>query len=324
MVNLTPPSNLRGTELAKWCNDAILEATAERKRSGLDWKVWAEERIKEHDKAVMDAKLELGVGGKAVFLPFQGEAGWWLMHAIRLVHFSQAIHKTVCCKRGQECLFPSADAFDYDWADVVPDELRAGTNRRHSVSAIQWPEIVARYPDSVPVGTGEISHTQELFPYHLESRIPIRPLKVRGLKVDVCVGVRNRAFLPEKNYPHWPYIASRLREKGLTFAVIGNRQTSVPLEGQTCISGDYGDWDSAVELLQNCKVFIGTDSGGAHLSSVANGCPMIVQEVPNTAACTTRNFISRMAATTNYPVTHLPADRWNDPDAFLSEVAKLI
>jgi hypothetical protein len=267
------------------------------------------------------ARLAMGAGETALFLPFLGEIGWLVMWFMRLVHFSEASRKIVCCRRGQECLFPAADEFFYDWVDPVDDATRSGSDRNRR----DWPHILGRFPGAVPVASGNLQFDEELVPVRPGFRIPIRPYQVRGLKADVCIGTRNRKFCPDKNYPHWPQIARTLQSCGLTFAVIGSRESSIPLDGMACMSGDFGDFDAAIELLQNCRLFIGTDSGGAHLASAANGCPLVVQEVPEEIArIKGRCFIPRMAATTDHPVIHLPAATWHQPAELLSRALAMI
>lgn len=266
------------------------------------------------------ARLDHGAGRPCVFLPFLGEIGWLIMWHMRLVHFSKAARKIVCCHRGQECLFPTADEFFYDWQDPVDDTERAGTDRIER----KWPEIQDRFPGVAPIAAGGLTMDEELIPVHPEQRIPLKPRITRGLKVDVCIGVRNRGFLPDKNYPHWPRVAAELAARGLTFAVIGSQASSYPLDGMACMSGDYGDWDAAIELLQNCRLFVGTDSGGAHLASVANSCPMIVQQVPDPASGTTRCFIPRMKLTTDHQVIRLGQDQWDWPEVLIEHALRML
>jgi hypothetical protein len=265
-------------------------------------------------------RLDSAQGKTALFLPFLGEVGWLVMWHMRLVEFSTAARKIVCCHRGQECLFPSAAEFFYDWTNPIPDSLRAGTDRVER----RWPRICDEFPHATPILAGGLSMEEELITVHIDRKIPITPRTRRGLKVDVCIGTRKREFLPAKNYPHWPRIAEALRAAGLTYAVIGSRESSYDLPGMTCMSADFGDWDAAVELLQNCRLFIGTDSGGAHLASIANGCPMIVQQVPDPHSGTTRCFIPRMVQTSSHQVVHLPPETWDQPEVMIDRTLEAL
>lgn len=291
--------------------------------AGMDYVNWAKDMVAKHDQEMMMERFNRSAGKKAIFMPFFGEVGWMVMHQMRLVHFSKATRKVVCCRKGQEVLFPTADEFYYDWQDPLDDSRRGGTGRL----AVDWSAIRNKYTDHVAVETSGLTNTQELIPYCLHKNIPLTPKK-RGLSVDICIATRKRDFCPEKNYPHWQYIADAITKAGFRFAVIGSQASSYPLVGQVCLSGDYGDYDAAVELLQSCKVFLGTDSGGAHLASVVNACPMIVQSVPDTVyqgqIVSVRNFIPRMAATTSYPVIEITSDQWDNPDAILSALWKVL
>lgn len=264
-------------------------------------------------EAGMLARLDIGAGETALFMPFLGEVGWLVMWHMRLVNFSRASRKIVCCRRGQECLFPSASEFFYDWQDPLKDAERAGTDR----VVRQWPEIAAKFPGAVPVLAGGLSMDEELIPLRPGERIPVTPAVRRGLRVDVCIGTRRRKFLPAKNWQHWPRVAEALRGAGLTFAVIGSRESSYALDGMAGMSDEMGGWDAAVELLSNCRLFIGTDSGGAHLASVVGKCPLVVQQVPDPCSGTTRCFIGRMRQTTTHGVEWLGPGEWDSPDTMI-------
>jgi hypothetical protein len=91
------------------------------------------------------ARLEIGAGGKAIFLPNAGiEFGHTVMTGIRIVEFSRATEKIVCCRPGEQVLYPSATGFCTDWTDPIPDAKRVGTMRD---TQLLWPEIAARYPE---------------------------------------------------------------------------------------------------------------------------------------------------------------------------------
>ena len=245
-------------------------------------------------------RLNQGAGLPCVFYPFLGEFGHQIMYHMRLVHFHKASRKTVCCRRGFEVLYPSADAFDYDWTNPISDENTAGTERMFR----DWPEISQRYPGQRMIQGGNTLLTQELFVLG-EGPIPLKP-RLRGLKVDVCIGTRARRMDVSKNWQHWGQVARALQAMGMTIAVIGTRETSYPIDGAV-MSGDYGDVDAAVELLQNCTLFLGGDSGCAHLAA-AVGAKMLVMPVP-----VSKRYLSRMELANPGRVDFFPDDFWNDP-----------
>lgn len=270
--------------------------------------------ISDADRHAVHDLLKIGSGSKAVFLPFIGEVGWLIMHYMRLVHFSQAKYKIVCCRPGQEVLFPTADEFCTGWHYNAPDTSVTGTG-----NPMRWEFAAKAFPDAAPVPSGSLSNQQEFVAIAPGQRIEISP-KRRGLQVDVCIGARRRELLPAKNWPHWQKIADALTDAGLTFAVIGTRDSAYTLEGMTCMSGDYGDFDAAVELLQNCRLFVGADSGSAHLASVVDSRPMIVQNIPRPPHSTNWGWVHRMKATATQPIVEISADDWENPEVMIQAI----
>jgi hypothetical protein len=234
----------------------------------------------------MLAKLDDGAGRKCLFLPFIGEFGHLIMTHIRQVHFHRAGRKIVCCRPGEEVLFPSADAFDTDWHDPIDDSVRCGTANDHLPV---WNYIERRYPYHRRIVAGRLTPEQELYAIQPKLRIPFRPT-LRGLQADVVLGIRHRRFCPERNWKHWQFIVDRITAAGFTFAVIGAKPTSLELEGQVCHSGDF-DTDAAIELMQKAALYVGTDTGVSHLASTV-GVPMLVFRE---TASQSRNLLPRMA-----------------------------
>lgn len=251
------------------------------------------------------ARLDIGAGEHCLFLPFVGEFGHLIMSHVRLVHFHNAAEKIVCCHPGEQVLFPSASQFVTDWTDPVGDAQRVGTMRDRGFA---WPELLARFPGVRSIAAGGLTPTQELIAVHPEQRIPLAP-KRRGLHVDVCLGVRQRSFCPERNWPHWQTLADALTSQGLTFAVIGAKATAPALIGQTYHSGDF-DTDAAVELLQGCRLYVGTDSGNSHLASTVGVNMLVFREEDGGS----RNLVPRMEQVNPGHIAFLP-DGWGKPDA---------
>lgn len=215
-------------------------------------------------------RFDAGIEEPCLFLPYVGEFGHKIMSHIRIVHLHAASHKVVCCQAGNEVLYPSADEFVTDWDHPVPDRERVGTLRQRT---FDWSSITRRYPDHVAITAGDLPMEAEVHPFAPGMRIPFAPRK-RGLTVDVTLGVRHRECQPVRNWEHWRTVAAKLEAAGLTFAVIGQRDTSLDLPGQSYHSGDY-DTDAAIELMQNCKLYVGTDTGSSHLAA-AVGVPMLI------------------------------------------------
>jgi hypothetical protein len=232
------------------------------------------------------------------------------MTGIRIVHWTNASEKIVCCRQGEQVLYPSATRFDLEWDDPVKDLVRIGTRCNFN---LDWKHIEASYPTHTPIESGNLSPAQELIAIRPKERIPFKP-HIRGLKADIVLGVRQRAFAPEKNWSHWHELGRALRAEGLTYAVIGDRSTSFDIEGMQCHSADY-DTDAAIELLQQCKCYLGTDSGGSHIAASV-GADMVVFGYHNQQH---RDLFPRMNEVNEGRVYEV-ADGWNSPKLVAKEV----
>jgi hypothetical protein len=258
-------------------------------------------------------RLDQGAGAPCLFLPHVGEFGHRIMTGIRLVHWHKASRKVVCCRPGEEVLYPSATEYVTDWKDPIEDAKRCGTGQ-----PLDWPEIQARYPGHTCIDTGNLDRQQELLCIHPDQRIPFRP-KRRRLAADACLGIRYRAFCREKNWPGWNVVADAISAAGFTFAVIGSRPTTLDLHGQLHHSGDH-DTDAAVELLQNCRLYIGSDTGTSHLAATI-GTPMLVFRQEWTR---NRDLRHCMAQRNPGNVEAMPAGTWEQPEAVISRTLAIL
>ena len=262
------------------------------------------------------ARLDDGAGLPCLFLPFVGEFGHQMMSHVRIVNFHRASSKIVCCRVGEEVLYPSADACFTDWFDHVPDNLRIATMRE---TEIDWSSIEQRFPGLHPIPAGRLTPTQEIFPIYADRPILFRP-RIRGIYADVVLSVRRREFAPERNWKHWQTLANALRDAGYTFAVAGGQSGSFNLSGQCFHTGyDFADTDSAIELMQKCKLYIGTDSGGSHLASTV-GCNMLLFRELRSGS---RDMTARMARV-NSGNTRIVGDGWANPNSVVSAALEIL
>lgn len=263
----------------------------------------------------LSARIHAASGRPALFLPPAGmEFGHEVMTHVRIVHFNKAAFKVVCCRPGNEVLYPTANMFFTEWSDPVPDEYRVGTARS---AGIDWGHIVLKFPTCIPVEAGGLTKEEALCCIAPEKTIPLTP-KIRGLRADVVLGIRHRQFWTVRNWKYWQYVADRLREKGVTFSVVGAKETSESLIGQLHHSGDY-DTDAAVELLQGCKLYVGTDCGASHLAATV-GVPMLVFREAKSGA---PDLTARMQMVNPHPVEVVP-EGWSDPAAVVAAALALL
>jgi hypothetical protein len=263
----------------------------------------------------LEKRLAIGAGETVLCLPFVGEFGHMILTHIRIVHFSQAKRKIVCCRKGEESLYPTADEFHTEWADPIPDEQRAGTIRPFERPPVEWPAILAKFQGVTPLYAGGLTQAQEHHVLCPDQRIPFnpRPHGRRALKVDVCLGVRVRDFCQERNFPReaWQAIADALTARGLTFGVVGKRPTSFDLDGQRFHTD--GNCDAAIEAIGRCALWVGTDTGTTHLASTI-GKPIVVFRNDGQ-----EDFIDLMRIKNSpHPVHFLP-NTWN-PEPIIAAI----
>ena len=263
------------------------------------------------------AKLTENDGEKALFLPFLGEFGHLIMTHIRVVHWSKTARKVVCCQPGEEVLYPSAAEFCTDWHHPVPDAYRVGT-LRDRMTCFDFSELIEQFPGHVPVVAGGLTMTQELYAINPGQHIPFRP-RPRGLRASVCLGVRVREFCPERNWQHWPALAGALTATGIDFATIGARPTTLDLPEQKFHTGDY-DTDATIEALQNCQLYVGTDTGISHLAATV-GCPMLIFRETRGGS---RDCVGRMEEVNPGNVTRLGPGAWNNPQIILQTAIQIL
>ena len=266
----------------------------------------------DEDRKNHAARLRSDPTVKRLFLPFLGEFGHKIMHHIRLVHFSAGSEKIICCKRGEECLYPSATEFFYDWDDPVADENRAGTDKPR-----EWPQIREKFVGHKAVNSAGLPLAEERLCYNPDQRIPFK-IKTRGLRFDVALGLRNRKLLNEKNWPHAAKLVKWIKDSGLSCAIIGTRENSPNINGMS-YSGDYGDIDAAIEIIGNAKLFFGQDSGAAHLAATV-GAKMIVLDMPehgdpddNARGCNQPFFDRMRLVNQDHRMIRISNKRWHDP-----------
>jgi hypothetical protein len=261
-------------------------------------------------------RLNDGAGEPCLFLPFTGEFGHKIMSHVRLVNFHRAKSKIVCCRPGEEVLYPSANAFETNWIDPISDLERVATMRG---TTRKWPQMAAKYPNHHHISFENLSPTEEIHAIYPEVVIPMRPHR-RGLNVDVVLGVRHRQNSPQRNWGagNWQRVADAITEAGLTFGVVGDKATSFGLRGQHVHSGDY-DTHAAVELLQSCRLYVGTDSGASHLASTVQTPMVVFRET----ASGSRGLLPRMAEV-NYSPVIIIDNGWTEVEAVISTTLEIL
>jgi hypothetical protein len=236
---------------------------------------------------------------RVIIPPYLGEFGYKLLNHVRFVHELEADAKLVCCRRGEELLYPSATGFEYDWEDKVPDVERVSDGPQGKAPHRTGYTVVnPKYTYPIPWKT-------------------FRPVATAMLPtVDVAIGARNRGHDTERNWRHWAWLASKLRELDFTVGLVGHPETSQNFDV------DVRPWEhpaghtsGSVDLLSHCRVYVGTDTGTTHLAAFC--------DTPTVGFCRRGKFPELMfyAQAMNQSVfTRLPEAAWDDPKAVLDAV----
>lgn len=208
-----------------------------------------------------------------VFLPWRSEFGIMILRVVRFIHQFSDEEKIVCIKRGMESLYPSASSFIYDWEDV-PDMMKNTRLKRDGAHKRYMRRLGAKLRETYPTA-------HFVWPCSREPNDPAwnfrpEPRVRRGLDVDIVIGPRHREYALGRNFKHWQHLTDQFNSLGYTVGAIGAADTSeTQLQGLKYRSWDFDVLDAGIEMLQNCKLAVMTDSGGAHLS-VLCGAPLKV------------------------------------------------
>lgn len=258
-------------------------------------------------------RLNEGKDGPVVFLPFIGEFGNLIWTHIRIVHWHKSKEKIVCCKPGQEALFPSAYAFFTNWQDSTPDTMLIGSGGGIPQN---WNSIEDRFKGYRCLTSGRLLPRQEVYLINRKERIKFSP-KISGIYADVVIGIRKRQWGSHKNWNHWQIVADGLSKKGISFAVIGDKATSFNLNGQICHTD--GNCDLAIELLKSCKLYVGTDTGSSHLAATVGTKMLVFRELhPDD-----QDRLPMMDELNNGNVERL-YDVWNNPEKITKIIVEKI
>ena len=203
-----------------------------------------------------------------IYLPFIGEFGWYIFTFVKRIHGDPATNKIVCCKRGHECLFPTATDFFYDWQDIQ-DSQKAGIYEdfSHETELKQRIQSHFNLPSDVEWSSPSSNGWHDKHDYANNIFIP-KSLMPHDLKADVVITPRHRGMDEHRNWTaeNWQYVVNELNKRNISVATCGAKDSSYILEGVKHNAYDYIDVDSDVELMNNAKLVITQESGMQYLS----------------------------------------------------------
>jgi hypothetical protein len=224
-----------------------------------------------------------------VILPWRGEFGQMLMTHVRWVQ-SLPGNKVVCCRDGDQPLFPSAKEFFHDW-EGLPDHLRTpaymrGDENQEYLARLtrklkeRWPTAAIRTPlDGVKPQRYQASVAHDFKPV---PRCPAPPTFPQ-----VLVAPRYRQHGQHRNFAHWEEVTQRLVRLGLSVGLLGAKETStdseaVPTRNKAWMKPD--NLSTTLWWMQRAKLVLATDSAMAHLAVLAQAPLKVIYAEPGVEA----------------------------------------
>lgn len=198
-----------------------------------------------------------------IILPYYGEFGFFIRRYVLWVNNKFVDEDImVCCKKGQECLFPGVSKFFYEWCDA-DDKLKG---KGEALIRYRDEKLVSLLSDKYNGCELILGSFPPLFNYTNVPTVNVKDLSDKYPKVDVLLGTRKRQLGSGKNYKHWQSVVNFLKEKDLSVGIIGTMGTTFIPDNVDVISYEISNTtECIVGMMQNSKIIINTDSGLAHL-----------------------------------------------------------
>jgi hypothetical protein len=261
-----------------------------------------------------------------VYLPFIGEFGWYILLFVKKFNADHHNDKMICCKKGHECLFPTAKHFFYDWQDV-DDNLKAGVSD-HKLEFIVKQKIMIDNSKVNPFVKNQYKTIEEFVylsdcGWHNKNNfsdsvfIP-KPKYNNNLNVDVVICPRNRQVDSYRNWKqeNWQLIIDGLKKRGYRVGLCGSKNSSFDLNNLDHKSYDYVDVDSDVEMMLSAKLVIGQESGLQYLSFLCERPTFCIDHYH-------KDFGSDLHRPKHVPFKSLE-HLWDDPNEILKEALNFL
>jgi hypothetical protein len=207
-----------------------------------------------------------------VYLPYFYEFGICILRHIRKINYIHSTDKTydhiiVCCRKGEECLYPLATDFFYDWSDV--DDIHKGKGDISKLYSPKQSKLHAYFFEKYKGHNIHIERcklTEKNRELYAKSELNIGYYGNMYPNVDVLLGTRKRSIGVGKNFPHWQEVVDFFKSKGKTVGIIGKKETTFVPNNVDIVSHSIENTTQCiVGMMQNSKIIINTDSGLAHL-----------------------------------------------------------
>lgn len=264
---------------------------------------------------------------KSIILPFEGEFGGYVSYFIKEVDLlNTKYEKIICCRHNEECLFPSAKGFFYDWETTIPDKNKFSFMKNdiseETINRIKNKILESSNKEIKPVI--EFHYIAGIRPQYRKKRwfdtpilnhfFPLSPTNCKTPNIDICIAARKRENSSFRNYQHWDKVANWLTRRKMEVAILGKKETTQQFKNVSYYSYNYGGVNACVEILRKSKLFITTDTGLAHLNNFI-GTPMLILPVPGW-----RGEPEMLSINKNTRIFYASNDCWEKTSIFFSYV----
>lgn len=246
-----------------------------------------------------------------IYLPFRGEFGWYLMLWTKKFHGDPSPNKIVCCKKGHECLFPSATGFFYDWQDIT-DNMKAGIHPDFS-HEVALKERLSNVFGECEFVSPSNSGWHDKHDYANNIFIPKCTFPL-GLQTDIVITPRCRSIDPNRNWTQkkWQYVVDALMNQDISVGVCGSKESSFDLKNIKIKSYHHRDVDSDVELMTNAKLVVTQESGMQYLSFLCQKSTFCIDHYHKDHGADLHRPKNVPFKEVNYV--------WNDPELLVKEI----
>jgi ADP-heptose:LPS heptosyltransferase len=227
-----------------------------------------------------------------LFLPNYGEFGPTVHKLMKVVNFCKCSKKVVCCKKGEESYFPTANEFYYDWSDFVEDKHKWGFFTKKRITGLginekyryyqkmlqeDYDKIYSKFGDDFNyIHLWKLNKDPIFDKYNHLFKFNLSPKTIYNIKADIIISPRKKESRKENNFKKWDKLIKIFNKKGYSVGCVGTKDQSFHLKNSSVNSWDYPDFSSSIiELLSNCKLYLGLDTGVSHIAALMS-IPMIV------------------------------------------------
>ena len=222
------------------------------------------------------------ISDKIVAAPYAGEFGWLTSMALRQFDIHPAKEKIVCCPESHKVFYPNATGFHHDYNFNISGRKGQGGWHNRTLAV----KIAQEFIDSNPKYSdykvwypkkGNCWNDGKMFRH--EPKFTPKP---QCDPVDVVFSYRKRKMASCKNTSPklYKHTLRMLKNRGYTTGIVGAKSSSGETENIDYRAWDYDNEDDAtVEMMQNAKLVIATNTGIAHLA-ILLGVPLMLVHSP--------------------------------------------